>query len=275
MQFRKKIPYSERRANRCKSAPTIWHELFDWFDSRVGVQLVKTEQTVLDEILPDLFGYYLVALAHPLQTNKFAASRVSRRMVMNICAQDYLPPLNPSGFQGEVHRLPLQTDSVDVLVLPHILEYSHHPHEVLRETERVLIAEGHVVILGFNPFSLWMLWKLALGWRKMAPWCGTFRSVNRIRDWLSLLGFDVVSSRYYFFRPPLQHNSVLRKLSLMEKLGQRLWPILGGGYALVAKKRVVTLTPLRQRWSTRKRIVATGLVEPMKPHQKENYEQDR
>jgi len=229
MQFRKKIPYSERRSNRCKPAPVIWHELFDWFDSHVGVQLEKAEQIVLDEILSDLFGYYLVALAHPLQAEKFAASRVSRQMLMNICAQDYRPPLNPFGLQGEAHRLPLQTDSVDVLVLPHILEYSRHPHEVLRETERVLIAEGHVVILGFNPFSIWMLWKLVLGWRKTAPWCGAFRSTK---------------------------------------------PIFGGGYAIVAKKRVVTLTPIRPRWSRRKRLVATGLVEPMKPHQKENYEQD-
>jgi len=274
MLFRKKIPPSERRTNRCDAAPTVWHELFDWFDTRVGVQLAKTEKTVLDAILPDLFGYYLVALAHPLQADKVAASRVSRRMVMNICAQDYMPPLKPSGFQGEVHRLPLLADSVDVLVLPHILEFSRYPHEVLRETERVLIAEGHVVILGFNPFSFWLLWRLALGWRGMAPWCGAFRSANRVRDWLALLGFDVVATRYYFFRPPLQNSSILRKLGFLEKLGQRLWPIFGGGYAIVAKKRVVTLTPIRPRWTTRKRLVTTGLVEPMNPHHKENHEQD-
>ncbi len=275
MRFRKKIPFTERRANRCEAAPAIWHELFDWFDSCVGVQLAKTEKKVLDKILPDLFGYYLVALSHPLQADKFSASRVSRQMVMNICAQDYLPPLTASGFRGEVHQLPLQTDSVDVLVLPHILEFSAQPHEVLREAERVLIAEGHVVILGFNPFSLWVLWRLALCWRRRAPWCGAFRSVGRMRDWMALLGFDVVDTHYYFFRPPLQHRGILRKLGFMEKLGQRLWPVFGGGYALVAKKRVVTLTPVRPRWSTRKRLVPTGLVEPMEPHHKENYEQDR
>jgi len=252
----------------------IWHQLFDWFESRVGIQLAKTEKSVLDTILPDLFGYYLVALAHPLQADKFAASRVSRRILMNICAQDYHPPLQPTGFQGEVHRLPLQTDSVDVLVLPHILEFSRHPHDVLREADRVLIAEGHVVILGFNPFSFWMLWRLALGWRGGVPWCGAFRSVNRMRDWLALLGFDVESTQYYFFRPPLQSNGVLRKLALLEKLGRRLWPIFGGGYAIVAKKRVMTLTPIRTRWTTRKRLVTTGLVEPMNPHHRKNHEQD-
>ncbi len=275
MRLRIKTPYSERRANRCDRAPKVWYELFDWFDSWVGAQLAKTEKTVLDDILPDLFGYYLVALSHPQQAYKFAASRVSRRMVMNICARDYLPPLKPSGFLGQVHRLPLQTDCVDVLVLPHILEFSRQPHEVLREAERVLIAEGHVVILGFNPFSFWMLWRLALGWRGAVPWCGTFRSVSRVRDWLALLGFDVVATHYYFFRPPIQNNSILHKLGFLEKLGQRLWPIFGGGYAIVAKKRVVTLTPLRPRWSRRKRLVTAGLVEPMKPHHKEHYEQDR
>ncbi len=272
MRFRLKTPYSERRANHCGRAPKVWHELFDWLDSCVGVQLVKTETGLLDKILPDLFGYYLVALAHPRQADKFAASRVSRRVLMNICAKDYQPSLNPSGFRGDVHRLALQTDSVDVLVLPHILEFSRQPHEVLREAERVLIAEGHVVVLGFNPFSVWMLWRLALGWRGGVPWCGTFRSVSRVRDWLALLGFDVVATHHYFFRPPVQNRSILRKLGFLEKLGQRLGPIFGGGYAIVARKRVVTLTPLRPRWHRRKRLVATSLVEPMKPHHKENHE---
>ncbi len=265
----------QRRGNRCRGAPEVWHELYDWYDSQVGVQLLKTEQQVLDAILPDLFGYYLVALAHPLQADRFAASRVSRRRVMNLCAQDYHPPLEADGFRGEADRLPLQTDSIDVLVLPHVLEFTRQPHEVLREVERVLIAEGHVVILGFNPFSLWGLWRLVLGWRRGAPWCGAFRGVTRVRDWLSLLGFDVLNTRYYFFRPPLQHRGILRKLTLLERLGQRLWPIFGGGYAIVAKKRVVTLTPVRPRWAARKRLVSTGLVEPMKPHRKESCEQDR
>ncbi|MCW9025162.1 MAG: class I SAM-dependent methyltransferase [Gammaproteobacteria bacterium] len=260
-----------RNPNRCAPAPAVWRGLYDWYQSQTGQRLQEMEKDVLDNLLPDLFGYHLLYLGHPDQVTHLAASRVSHRMVMNICTDKAHTPDFPECFQAEVHRFPIETDSIDVVVLPHMLEFSRFPHDVLRETERVLIPEGHVVILGFNPFSFWMLWRLVLGWRGHLPWCGAFRSVNRMKDWLALLGFDVVSNRYYFFKPPVKHPSLLNKLGFLERLGQRFWPILGGSYAIVARKRVVTLTPIKPSWKSRKTVVTAGLAEPMSPHQdKEN-----
>jgi SAM-dependent methyltransferase len=152
--------------------------------------------------------------------------------------------------------LPVQSDSVDVVVLPHTLEFETAPHDTLREVERILVAEGHAVILGFNPFSLWGLWRL-FRWNRRAhpPWHGAFRSMLRIKDWLALLGFDIVLIRTFFFRPPLRHVGMMRRLAWLERLGGRLWPYLGGAYIVVARKRVVTLTPIKPRWRPRRSLL--------------------
>src|SRR6202142_1225286 len=51
--------------------------------------------------------------------------------------------------------LPFRSDSIDAIFLPHTLELVEDPYAVLREAERVLIAEGCLMICGFNPFSGW------------------------------------------------------------------------------------------------------------------------
>jgi ubiquinone/menaquinone biosynthesis C-methylase UbiE len=53
--------------------------------------------------------------------------------------------------------LPFDSASLDLVVLPHTLELASDPHQTLREVERVLVPEGRVVIVGFNPASLWGL----------------------------------------------------------------------------------------------------------------------
>jgi SAM-dependent methyltransferase len=195
------------------------------------------------------------------ETDLLTTSRVSRRHVVG------LQPGVSSDLQATSWALPFKTDTIDVVILPHTLDFTPYPHQVLREVERILIPEGHVVITGFNPLSLWQLWRWSLGWRRQPPWCGHFFGQFRLRDWLTLLGFDVTHKQYFFYRPPVRNARLMQRLGFMEKLGQRLWPIAGAGYMLVARKRVETLTPIRQKWSTRKKVVSSGLVESRLSHQ--------
>jgi SAM-dependent methyltransferase len=173
-------------------------------------------------------------------------------------------------FQGQAWALPIQTDSIDVVVLPHTLDFALYPHEVLREVERVLIPEGHVVITGFNPLSIWQIWRWLLRWRNQPPWCGHFYTTMRLRDWLKLLGFDVTHKQHFFHRPPLKNRSFMQRLSFLEKMGRVLWPVTGAGYVLVARKRVETLTPIKPRLKVRQKVVGSGWVESCLPHDKKN-----
>lgn len=249
--------------NRCTNTENVWHGLHLWYRTHLGRLLEKQEKALLDEALSDLFGYHLLHVGSPEQIGYLRNSRVRHRMVMDVCGGAEWS--DKEHFCGESQAMPIRSDSIDVIVLPHILEFSEYPHEVLREVDRTLVPEGHVVILGFNPASIWNLWRWGAGWRGRLPWCGHFIRISRIRDWLTLLGFDVIATHHYFYRPPLQSDGFLRRLRFLERIGRRIWPILGGGYVLVARKEVMTLTPIRPRWEPKRKIVSTGLAEPMSP----------
>jgi SAM-dependent methyltransferase len=247
---------------RCASGRAARAGLRQWYATPLGHALTACEQRLLDESLYNLFGYHLLQVGAPQGTDLTTASRISHRMVLvdNAAA---LPALTGGeGCVGLPEALPVAGDSIDLLLLPHVLAFADEPHQVLREAERVLIPEGHVAVLGFNPWSLWGLGRLALGWRRRTPWCGRFLSPWRVKDWLALLGFDTVLLRHVYYRPPLHHPGLLQRLLFLERWGQRWWPVLGGAYLLVAKKRVATLTPIRPRWRPRRALVPAGLAGP-------------
>ena len=252
------MAHDNRSAHNCQ--PDHWARLAAWYATPLGQALQASEKACLDGVLAQLFGYHLLQVGRPCTVDLLSASRVSHCMIMD------LPPAIPDGRSGELvglpHALPFAAASLDVVVLPHILEFSPWPHEVLREVERVLIPEGSVVLLGFNPWSSWVSKRLLLGWRKRVPWCGRFRTQARIRDWLSLLGFDIDPASSCFYRPPVAHPGILSRLGWMDGLGRRLWRPFGASYIMVARKRVATLTPVRPRWRPRRKLVAPGLVEP-------------
>jgi SAM-dependent methyltransferase len=244
------------RAYGCRDRLAARRGLRQWFATVPGAEILEAERQALDQILPNLFGYHLLQVGIPAHVNLVESSRISHCMVL-----DDTPPSATRGdaalhcLYAEAGALPVASDSLDVLLLPHTLELEANPHEVLREADRTLVPEGHVVILGFNPWSLWGLWRLLTGWRQRAPWCCRFFSINRIKDWLALLGFDTLHVRTYFFRPPFQSAGIMRRFRFLERAGERWWPILGGGYVLVARKRVSTLTPIRPRWRPGARFV--------------------
>ncbi len=245
----------------CPASPRVWQCLRDWYKTPLGKYLDTIEQQQLDEILPNLFGYHIGQVGLTGDENLLRSSRISHHFVSDFIVDE---PLNRAGCKTLPDLLPFASDSVDVLLLPHVLEFCKTPHDVLREVERVLIAEGHVVILGFNPLGLFSLWRLFFLGRRIVPWCGRFYTVTRLKDWLSLLGFDFVMTHYYCYRPPIQHKGIMSKLKIIEAFTSKLFRIFGGSYVIVARKRSVTLTPIRTRWHAQK--VVAGLVEPMMPH---------
>jgi len=130
----------------------------------------------------------------------------------------------------------------------------------LREAERVLVAEGHILILGFNPRSLWGLTRAISINSQHVPWNGKFRSVTRIKDWLRLLGFEIVITKYMFHRPPIQHQGILKKFMVFDTMMKKLLPFWGGVYMVIGRKKVSTITPIKPRWRTRRKLV-TGVVD--------------
>ena len=157
--------------------------------------------------------------------------------------------------------LPFAEKSQDIIVLPHTLDFCSAPHEVLRQASQLLVAEGCIVIVGFNLASLYGVINALHGQGSNQPWDGRFYRVGRVQDWLALLGFDLVGAGMSHYLPPIQSEVWRRKLAFMERAGNRWWPNLGGIYVIVARKREMGITPLRSVSRPWRRLIP-GMVQP-------------
>ena len=145
--------------------------------------------------------------------------------------------------------LPFPENSLDLIVLPHALEFTDDPHQLLREVYRTARPDGQVVIAGFNPFSLFGA-KRYFGHGETPPWNGSFIALYRLKDWLALLGFEVTGGGLDCYVPPFAQEKWLRRFGFFEHTGDRWWPIAGGVYYLRATKHVHgmrVITPAKQR----------------------------
>ena len=232
----------------------INQKFIDWYSSALGSRVANSEGDALASMVHDLFGYQLLQLGELGNDVDFLASCPIRRRVL---LSHRAPAFAGSVIVGQAQQLPIAADSIDAAILVHTLDFSPDPHQVLREVERVLIAEGRVIVVGFNPFSLWGVWRLFGRWRGAVPWSGHFLSYPRLNDWLSLMGFAVERLDVMEFRPPTRGSG----LHGVERLGRQVWPMLAGIYVVRAVKRVARVTPLRQRWA-RLRVRGPRVIEP-------------
>ncbi len=235
-------------------------ELFRWLTGSPGRELVDRESRCVEDLLGGLFGYYVLQVGWPqFFTDSVAHSRIRQHLTLEAGF-----PGRGAGntLIGNELAFPVAGDSVDVVFLPHVLEFAADPHQVLRETERVLIPEGRVIVLGFNPLSTWGLWRLFRRRSGQMPWCGRFLTPLRVTDWLSLLGFDIEEQRPIMFLPPLARATLLRRFQPLEPMGQRWLSLFSAAYAIRAVKRVSTLTPVRPTWKARSRLLPGQAVEP-------------
>lgn len=209
-----------------------------WFESDVGRYVLEREQAWFDAVSADLFGFNAMQLGGCgidfLRANRmpyrFCASRGQG---MLICLPE---------------QLPLASQSLDLVALPHVLEFSSHPHELLREVERVLRPEGRVLIAGFNPFSLWGMRRLFSARESEWPWQGRFIHLARLKDWLALLGFDLVGGRMACYAPPIDRANCIRRFAFLEAAGDRWWALGGGVYLIHGVKRVRGMRLIEPKW---------------------------
>jgi SAM-dependent methyltransferase len=237
----------------------------DWLNSTLGQYVLAHEQAMYDEVVGDIFGFHALQLGMlPLDALKNSriphVLRVGNREGDAQCESDYLP---------------FAESCIDLLCLPHVLEFSRNPHQTLREAERVLVPEGHLIITGFNPISAWGV-KQTLNRDNTYPWHGHFFTLSRIKDWLALLGLEFVSGQMNGYELPINDEKWLKRFAFMDKTGDKWWSMMGGIYFIVAKKRVVNMTLLKPNWksnSLKSRLVASSNPKS-KPTQKNKINGD-
>lgn len=237
------------------------NDLLQWLRSPLGSRLYALERKLVGEALAQVFGWQLLQIGlWGDDDDLISEARTQRNSVLAWHGQ-HAPAHSGRGtmLRSRTDSLAIASDAVDAVLLPHTLEYEPDPHEILREVGRILSGEGHLVVLGFRPFSSWGLRHLLAG-QGFPPGLERMIGEARLRDWLKLLGFEVVDARRYLFTLPWG-SAIPSSGSFLERSGEYLWPLFAGGYLLKARKRVYTLTPVRPRWRRRPTVVG-GLMEP-------------
>lgn len=224
--------------------------LADWLKTPAGRYLLAWESQQIEPVVADLFGFHALQLGMP-QLGGLAANRMPHRWLAvdrDADGESDSAAVAAVSLLCEFDALPFDSQSLDLVLLPHSLELTRDPHLALGEVERVLRPEGKIVILGFNPTSLWGLRQR--GGRLMnrlgghaddalfLPTAGEFIGYRRLRDWLRLLSFEVETGRFGCYRPAFRSEQWLSRSAWMESAGDRWWPVFGALYLLVAVKRV-------------------------------------
>lgn len=215
--------------------------LQDWFNSEPGLAMLAVERELLKPVLSNSFGYHLLQLGIDPRHCLYEDSRVRRKLRAGP------GPGHPElATRCDFDALPFASDSLDVVILHHVLEFAANPHAVLREIQRVTLPGGRVFVLGFNPWSLQGLRTLYGRLSGRGIWQNRVLSAHRVRDWMELLGFETEPATYAFHRPPLALPGL--PPTAPEASWLRRFPA-GAVFLVSAVKQVATLTPVKPRWT--------------------------
>ncbi|CAM3857162.1 class I SAM-dependent methyltransferase [Rheinheimera salexigens] len=210
----------------------------DWQQFAQGDLLAEKINQLLQPWWQQIFGYYLLKVGDLSSGIDTQNCKIQHHVNIGNSSAKIL-------VKAEADALPIKAHSVDAVLLAHCLEFVTDPHHVVREAHRVLMPDGYLIVTGINPIS--MVGALsAMPWLQTKfPWSGRFFSVSRVKDWLHLVGFEVLSEQRFFCSTMLGENN---HDSRVQRWVENYLSWFGASYLLVARKRELPLTPIRPKW---------------------------
>lgn len=234
-----------------------YHSISDWYQTELGQYLLGELAENLEPVLSTSFGYYSLQIGCAAESEALLnGCRIKHHFTLD-------RDINEVDVCARSAFLPIANDSVDLVVIMHHLSTTAEPHALLREVSRILIPEGKLIVIDFNPVSLWGVRHFFQSWLEQIPWSGHFFSASRLNDWMQLLGFSLQKHLRAGYLPPIQQPRILRHLSWLEK-GMRNWIRFSSALnVLVYDNNTMPLTPVRERWVKRKILPAKVTPRPV------------
>ncbi|MDO6567573.1 methyltransferase domain-containing protein [Alteromonas sp. 1_MG-2023] len=269
----------------------------DWTDFPAGEQIKQAITQVCDDYTQRIFGYHFVKLGSlsaqiPLKQSPirniisqvpFSAMRVSSDNLSDSAsssaegregAKHQHGKLSDATLSdshtstgkdssvspkvvGQSHQLPFSENSIDGFLLANELDFAQDPHEILREVDRVITQSGYVIISGFNPLSLAGIAKFLPVKRDNKLHDARFFTSYRIKDWLQLLGFEIVEQRQImfstlFFQPRWEYSKNIQHYL------SAYFPWCSAMYVILARKRVMPMTAIRPKLQLKRQFSPVG-----------------
>lgn len=133
---------------------------------------------------------------------------------------------------AEEVELPLESNSVDRILLMHSLEFSEMLQPHLQEISRVLKANGKILAIVPNRGGLWA----------QADWTpfgrGTPYSAGQIAYYLTDNGFVHERTEGALYMPPVKSSLIFKSAGIIERFGQRFMPFGAGVHMVEATKQI-------------------------------------
>ncbi|OPX55043.1 Methyltransferase domain-containing protein [Oceanospirillum multiglobuliferum] len=213
-----------------------------WWRQPLGRAVFEAQEQRLEPFLAKTFGYHYLQMGISPHVSLTHLSPIKHSMLWS-------PKLISSPAESilvaDAHALPLPDDSVDVVLVHHLLDFVDNPHQVLREAARVTQHKGHLIIIGFNPTGFWGGCRF-IPWKKSVPWGGRFIGLKRLNDWLTLLDYRIEDIETVFLRPAINNSRWLQRTQWLESVG--FLGHFGASYIVWAKKQAGCATPIRRKW---------------------------
>lgn len=239
--------------------------LAQWYSkSAMAARLRDQYVDDMRRILDDWFGYHLLIIGVDTGIDVNRMTRVQ-----------HLVRIIPDGSRREEGEagtpvialdedLPIETESVDVVVLMHALDFSDSPHQLLREVHRVLTPHGHLVILGNNRYSprgWWHRLRDALkGSRHMSQQAPGLRKLD---DWLRLLNFASAPVRHKLIVPTGGRGRLGGVLARLDQWLVEHNLLRGSAFLLYANKTVRGHISGKRVTSTNARLIGLPVAKPV------------
>lgn len=218
----------------------IFGELESWYRQDQGQYALDQTRKALRRHLETAFGYHILQLGPVRSESLVDSSPINHRIYAGDRAGGQV------GLLCEGDEIPLESDSVDVVVAHHCLEFSPNPHQVLRELQRVLTPQGHMLLVGFNPLSLRGLGTSLRRLHRSSPW-RAHQPVgeSRLNDWLRLVGCEP-NSRSFLCAVPQRGSGRFRQVLIRcDNWSNRHNLPIGSLYVVHAIKQVSGVNPER------------------------------
>ncbi|WP_334031149.1 MULTISPECIES: class I SAM-dependent methyltransferase [Alteromonas] len=247
-----------------------------WDEFPAGENIKLAVEQVCNEYAERIFGYHFVKLGNlsaqiqlndsPIHhrinhTPDFTCSERAKddmfKAVANGEADERAHCANENFIIGQAHKLPFSENSIDGLLLANELDFAQDPHEILREVDRVITQDGHVIISGFNPLSLAGVAKYLPVKRDNILHDARFFTTYRMKDWLHLLGFEVIEQRQILFSTLFFQQRWEGAAKLQHYLSS-YFPWCSAVYVILAKKRVFPMTAIRPKRALKPQFSAVG-----------------
>jgi SAM-dependent methyltransferase len=233
----------------------ICRQLECWYAAPAGEYLYQQERRIVTDLLKPLHGPRLLQLGFSSGQSLIADAGQAQKIYASALAS------GEAELCSSFNQLPFAAESIDILVLHHAIEFTDNPHQLLREANRVLSHRGEIIVVGFNPWSLFGISRMLQRPLGKQPWLqAQLLSKYRLRDWLRLLGMEVESVRHSYTVPPLGRGRLREFLLGLDAYTTYHNWISGGLYVMHGRKHVAGITPDRARWNPRVRDQLIGLA---------------